>query len=567
MSKKITYENSLKAMKPDLMKEWDELTNSSLGLFPDALSPYTHKKASWKCSRCGHVWIAEINSRSRGTGCPNCKGEKISKAKESVKPGNSLAERFPEIVKEWHPNRNGNIAPETINSGSKRVVWWQCEKGHEWEAAVCNRTNSKNHTACPECSKELHTSFPEQAILFYLSNYFPCENRAIIDKKEIDVFIPSMKIGVEYDGRYYHPEATRIRENDKDRYFESIGLRIIRVKESTRNTVTDNCIEYIYSSSNYDNLSWAIVELLKKFGIADPMNVNVQSNRLNILSQYIQLAKQKSLCELYPALADEWDVKGNNGLLPVQFTAGSHKKVLWKCSEGHSYPAAINERVRYYIQGKTFGCPYCSGHKVLRGFNDLQTLFPAIAQEWDLTLNGDITPSDVTAGSSAKKFNWKCSKCGNVWSATVSNRTHGRGCPTCKSQTIREKLVERAAKTYSFADAFPELVSEWDSSNILQPTDVAPHSNKKVKWICSKCGHRWETSVNNRASGYGCKECYIKNRPIVNNRKVICVETQETFESIAEASRKMSVLRSAISNCLSGRVKSAGGYHWKYIED
>ncbi len=111
------------------MKEWDESTNSSLGLSPDALSPYTHKKASWKCSKCGHVWIAEINSRSRGTGCPNCKGEKISKAKEIVKPGNSLAERFPEIAKEWHPYRNGNIAPDTINSGSKRFVWWQCERG------------------------------------------------------------------------------------------------------------------------------------------------------------------------------------------------------------------------------------------------------------------------------------------------------------------------------------------------------------------------------------------------------------------------------------------------------
>lgn len=551
-------------MRPNLMEEWDEVTNSSLGLFPDALSPHTHQRVSWKCSSCGHVWVAEVNSRPRGTGCPKCKGQKISSAKKRVKPGNSLAERFPEIAKEWHPTKNGELSPDTINSGAKILVWWQCAKGHEWKTSVNNRTNSTIHTNCPECSKELRTSFPEQSVLFYLSKYYTCENRAIIDKREIDIYIPSKKVGIEYDGRYYHPEAAQKRENSKDLFFESIGIRIIRIKESSENKVLNDCIEYKYDTT-YKYLPWAIAELLKKLEILDVISIDVQNDRLMIFSQFIQLVKKKSLKEVFPALADEWDTERNNGLLPDQFSTGSQKKVLWKCSLGHSYPAAINARVRYYIQGKKFGCPYCSGHKVLRGFNDLQTMYPELSKEWCFAKNGDKTPYDVTAGSSSQKYWWKCPECGNVWSATVNNRVHGRGCPKCKSQKIGRKLSEHATREGSFADAFPELVCEWDSSNDLKPTDVAPHSNKKVMWVCSKCGHKWTASINNRAAGYGCKECYLMNRTILNKRSVICVETNETFESIAEASRKMNISKSGIGNCLSGRSKTAGSFHWQYI--
>ena len=51
---------------------------------------------------------------------------------------------------QWDLQRNLPLSPEQISYGSKRKVWWRCEKGHSWQAAVHTRTGSG--TGCPVCS-------------------------------------------------------------------------------------------------------------------------------------------------------------------------------------------------------------------------------------------------------------------------------------------------------------------------------------------------------------------------------------------------------------------------------
>ncbi len=77
------------------------------------------------------------------------------------------------------------------------------------------------------------------------------------------------------------------------------------------------------------------------------------------------------------------------------------------------------------------GCPFCSGKRVLKGFNDLATTNPVLAKEWDFVKN-EKTPSEVTAGVSYKAF-WKCKTCGYSWQAAVYSRSSGNGCPKCAS--------------------------------------------------------------------------------------------------------------------------------------
>ena len=60
-----------------------------------------------------------------------------------------LGNKFPEIAKEWHPTKNGNLTPKEIHKGSNKKVWWQCSKGHDWEARVYTRSSG---TKCPYCS-------------------------------------------------------------------------------------------------------------------------------------------------------------------------------------------------------------------------------------------------------------------------------------------------------------------------------------------------------------------------------------------------------------------------------
>jgi len=47
-------------------------------------------------------------------------------------------------------------------------------------------------------------------------------------------------------------------------------------------------------------------------------------------------------------------------------------------------------------------------------------------------------------------------------------------------------------------------------------------------------------------------------------KQIICIELNQVFSSIVEASKTLNISHGSISNCLSCKSKTAGGYHWKY---
>jgi hypothetical protein len=65
-----------------------------------------------------------------------------------VHPAESLAAYYPWLAREWHPTRNGR-RPDQVTRASAREIVWRCELGHEWSAAVYQRTLSR--TGCPDC--------------------------------------------------------------------------------------------------------------------------------------------------------------------------------------------------------------------------------------------------------------------------------------------------------------------------------------------------------------------------------------------------------------------------------
>lgn len=88
------------------------------------------------------------------------------------------------------------------------------------------------------------------------------------------------------------------------------------------------------------------------------------------------------------------------------------------------------------IQTRTFkgsNCPICGKKRLLKGFSDLQTLYPDIAEEWDYEKNEGITPAMIFPKTN-KKYWWKC-KQGHSFDATPNNRTSkGRSCPYCSGR-------------------------------------------------------------------------------------------------------------------------------------
>ncbi len=159
-----------------------------------------------------------------------------------------------------------------------------------------------------------------------------------------------------------------------------------------------------------------------------PVN-GVASNgtRCPYCAGYKAIPGETDIATLFPGVAAEWDYEKNAQLSPDRVAPGSHDKVWWKCALGHSYQSAPYSRTGKYNSG----CPFCAGRKVLQGFNDLETLKPALASEWYYPLNGELKPSDVTPGSN-KKVWWCCSE-NHVWEAYIFARTRfrGSGCPVC----------------------------------------------------------------------------------------------------------------------------------------
>lgn len=54
------------------------------------------------------------------------------------------------LLDEWNPEKNLSLTPQTIARGSKQSVWWRCEKGRSWRAAVRSRVSG---CGCPVCAR------------------------------------------------------------------------------------------------------------------------------------------------------------------------------------------------------------------------------------------------------------------------------------------------------------------------------------------------------------------------------------------------------------------------------
>lgn len=198
------------------------------------------------------------------------------------------------------------------------------------------------------------------------------------------------------------------------------------------------------------------------------------------------------LATLKPQLAQEWSKK--NELKPTEVSVASHKKVIWKCKNGHEWTASIKSRT---VNGT--GCSYCSHNKVLAGFNDLASQYPEVAAEWS-DRNLPLQPTMVTAFANSKAW-WKCKDCGNEWYTLIATRSGGSKCPYCSGYTLLKGFNDLET-THS------HIAAEWSEKNYpLNPCDVNEKSRRNVWWKCKTCGYEWKSVINARVKGTVCPVC------------------------------------------------------------
>lgn len=475
---------------PELQESWDYDKNKLLN--PKLLKANSEKKAWWIC-RQGHSWETKIlNRANRGYGCPYCAGQRI------LKGYNDLQSQYEDIALEWNYEKN-EIKPSEVSGRSNKKVWWKCSIcGNSYIASIYNRTY--NNSGCPKCNLRNKTSFPEQTVFFYIKQKYPDAingyREEALNKMELDIYIPSLKIGIEYDGlRWHSGKNCTKRDNEKYNLCKQLGIKLVRIEETDE--IRNNADLEIHVSPDYNEEMFS--KLFSELNVILKSSIipNIEKDRINIIKQYRYDLKNKSLELIYPDIAKEWDYKSNMGLTPSMFSPGSNEKVWWICSLGHRYSSSIVNRVKLPV-----ACPICTGKQVLVGFNDLASHDEKIASEWDYDLNGNLKPTDVTWGS-GKKVWWKCPKGHPSYQSRIYSRTgKGKsGCPVCSESKVLVGVND-------FATCCKELLSEWDyNKNNINPNNILPGSNYYAWWICSN-GHSWQEKVGVRNRGNrGCPYC------------------------------------------------------------
>lgn len=367
---------------------------------------------------------------------------------------------------------NNSVDISEIMVSSK--VWWQCEKGHKWEASVWSRINSNSN--CPYCGNrkilkgfnDLASRAPELA-----SEWHPTKNLSkngdILTAEEV-----AYKSGyrawwqcerghewnVTVDGRFRtksrcpYCSGSRIIPGESD--FATLNPTVAAEWHPTKNgsllasqvAPTHQGKVWWLGACGHE---WETTPEKRKLGRGCPY------------CAFQRLLKGfNDLATTHPEIAKTWHPTKNGDLTPDQVIGGNREKLWWQCEKGHEWEASINKRKI----GR--GCHYCTGQKTLAGYNDLNSLNSSVASEWHPTKNGDLTPDQVTSGANRKV--WWLGACGHEWEAYIRERAraHKTGCPKCPT------MVSQAEKDIAefVQGLLPDVLIEFGARKVIKGTEL-----------------------------------------------------------------------------------------------
>lgn len=250
----------------------------------------------------------------------------------------------------------------------------------------------------------------------------------------------------------------------------------------------------------------------------------VQGTGCPVCAGRVVLPDENSLAARYPDLVSEWDAEKNAPLLPTQVSAGTLRKVWWRCLKGHSWRASIASRT-----SQNTDCPYCTGHAVLPGFNDLPMFYPAQMQEWNSKKNSALRPETLRLFNNRRV--WRRCPLGHSYTAAVSARTmRGNGCPCCAGRKVLVGFDDLETKA-------PAVAAQWHPTlnAPLPPQQVTAGSNRKIWWMCS-IRHVWKATIASRTGKQqcACPVCAGKTIDKYANcgkpRNIICGDVSDEIE-------------------------------------
>ena len=604
--------NDLATTNPSLAGEWDYKLN--IGLTPSDVTANSGKNVWWhlqydipndymvenlRGKRVDFRWQAAVSDRNNGNGCPFLAGK-------AVWPGfNDLRTTNPELAKQWHPTKNGELTAVQVTASSNKKIWWllpydvpmeysikHLRGKHfdfEWKTTINHRTGNYG-TGCPYLNgkavwpgfNDLQTTNPELA-----KQWHPTKNGELTavqvtasSNKKVWWLYPydDPKTGKHFDFEWEAIVSSRNKGtgcpfltgkavwsgfND----LQTVNPELAKQWHPTKN----GCLKPTQVTANAGKKVWWLLsyDVPKDYSVE-----HLRGKRFNFEWQ-AAISKRneghacpfvcgQAVCEGFndlktvnPELAKQWHPTKNGCLKPTQVTANTGKKVWWLLS----YDVPIDYSVKH-LRGRHFnfewrasivdrnknqGCPYLSGQAVWEGFNDLETVNPSLAKLWHPTKNGKLKPTQVTINSTKMvwwMYPYDDLKTGKhfdfEWqSSIVTQNTSKRYCPYLSNQAIWKGFND--LQTIN-----PRLALQWHptKNGDLKPEQVTSGSRRKVWWLLpyddKKTGmhydFEWQASISNRARGANCPflityrgENYIKQYLQKNN---ISFNTQKKFSDL-----------------------------------
>ena len=225
---KASGEKQTKTME-EYLKDIKEICNDNytvLEEYIDGDTPIKHR-----CNLCGHKWdvspsnILNAYKNNKHT-CPKCNN--------MVRDDRPYDIRLKEI--------NPNIIPLEEYKGRKTKIEHKCLIcEHKWPTTPNSMLNG---SGCPKCANKITQSKAELEIIEFLKSYnlnILEKNRTILNGKEIDIYLPDYKLGIEINGNYWHSEKYKGKKYHKEKTdtAEEKNIRLIQIMDDEWNIKKD----------------------------------------------------------------------------------------------------------------------------------------------------------------------------------------------------------------------------------------------------------------------------------------------------------------------------------------
>jgi len=468
---------------------------------------------------------------------------------------------YPDIAKQWHPTKNGDLKPKNFLPLSHKKIWWKCDKDHEYDARISHRTG--RNQGCSYCANkkvgygnDLETKFPRVA-----NEWHPTKNGDLLPSK---IVYGSRKV-VWWKCKSGHEWTTAI-------------------SNRTHKLVNSNCPK---CSNHVSKPALFIFSELKtifrniEFEMKiDKFTVDIFVKDINLIIEYDGAYFHKDIIERDLMKKKEMIDSGfsliNIRVKPLKKVFKEDISILRK--ENHSH-AFISKILIEIIRRKI-----CKDKKLISKMNHYlkveeiqneklfyelisslpgplpgKSLFdkaPHLQSEWHPTKNGKMTIKDYTFGSHVSTW-WLCKK-NHEYKTAIYKKYHGQQCPYCTRH--------RSSREESLGVKSPNIAKEWHptKNGDITPYDILPGSGKKFWWICSK-NHTWEATPNLRKR----TNCPLCQKPNLGRKFYVFKDDKKIGEwtSQNQCAKDLQLIQAMISEFLNKKEgKSYRGYTFKYCK-